>query len=129
MSTPVPTSTGKIPIELKTTEMTSQKEAKETDKKDISEDLSEICDGSCCDDCGRSNYLIKKNACADYECCFKLVCEDYCVFKCSQGHDNQVKGSDDGEIGQVTCSVCKEQWTPEFHWHGISMKEYRYRYE
>jgi hypothetical protein len=85
-----------------------------------------------CEDCGRLNVLHKVPACADYQiagriCCDKDVCKDYCVFKCSLGHENQVINYD-GDIGEQTCLVCKEKWTPKFEWHGISIREHIRRY-
>ena len=87
---------------------------------------------STCEDCGCRSRLSETPACANYQCmgnicCSKYVCIEYCLFKCPNGHENQVYNYD-GWIYKQTCQTCQVQWKPHFVWWGISIKEYHRRY-
>jgi len=102
----------------------------------LSEDIS-FCDEQqedvgVCEDCGRRGKLIETPACADYQClglicCYKMVCQSFCVYECPDGHPNEVY-NDDGWIHEETCCICRKKWQPRFTWWGISIKEYYRRY-
>jgi hypothetical protein len=101
------------------------------DREIIDEDIDE--EIGFCEDCGRHAKLVTAPACVDYQwagniCCSKMVCEDYCIYECSSGHSNEVY-NDDGWIYELTCSSCSAKWEPEFKWWGLSIYEYRRRYD
>jgi hypothetical protein len=104
-----------------------------------------------CWDCGRQkDHLIKTNACADYECCYKFVCPQilesgYEVpggceqLPCSNCHEEKNIMVMSYMIPQegnkiITCDDCLYSmddasfYVPMIYWHGLSEEEYERRY-
>lgn len=80
-----------------------------------------------CEDCGRINEnLTKVEGCAGshlygYPCCFKLVCSDYCLYKCDKcGKHNKDDIKYDGWRTPIECE-CGNRFKPHIKWHGYSI--------
>jgi len=86
-----------------------------------------------CEDCKRETNMKCVPACPDHLfagslCCSKNICSDFCVFKCPNGHENQLQ-SNEGWLTQHECSVCQVKFSPTFEWSGISPAEWHKRYD
>lgn len=79
-----------------------------------------------CDDCNHYGPLIKSEACADWDCCYKMICREGCVHYCHNGHQNHVYGED--EI-TLPCQVCGDEFQIQSQWYGISRAEHFRRYD
>lgn len=84
-----------------------------------------------CEDCGTKRNLsciIKRNACASDECCYKYVCKNNCKMMCHGCHMyNKVStwGYEHNVI--FTCINCGANNNISLNWHGISTEEYERR--
>lgn len=81
-----------------------------------------------CEDCGQIGVLRKEPACADYQTmvhlgCYKYICSDVCVYKCPNGHPNQVM-TWDGWHDQIECNTCSVTFDAPFRWWDIYIREH-----
>lgn len=79
-----------------------------------------------CEDCKTYGPLIKVEACADDNCCYKMICQKGCVHYCHNGHLNHVYGDDQD---RVQCQVCTDEFHIKSLWWGISRAEHFRRYD
>lgn len=94
-----------------------------------------------CEDCCRYNdNLVEVHACADYMgCCYKKICKDKCIFRCSECYEefedveNGGKSKDNDGNLYLYCEKCvnKDKYSYDriITWYGISEYEYHLRYD
>lgn len=91
---------------------------------------------SSCMDCGsyrRRDDLLALEACADWNCCYKLVCKDACRFFCNEcwalNVVDESRLNNDGEPNNISCYNCHERMELYSYWNGLTQAEMDRRYE